>query len=300
MKESSQVCRLCAAAANAAGVGPGVGEVVHVRARPARRRAGRAGRRSARPAPRRCPHDATMTSGHGELHDAAVPMLPPAALSPAPCPSPRSGKKNEMLAIEEAKLPPPTPASAASASRTPKDSARMRDDPGQAAARDEQQQRGDDGPVAASEPRHGERVGDPDRRAHEARHRDQPELLVHGQAEPGPRQQRYDDAPQRPHAEAEELGVDRQGEVASGDPAATTAPERGVLGVPVVDPPAGAVGGCGGGGRGEGGIHLERRDRLTCGGRHAGSFSGAQRALGRPGKRGNAMFPRPAVAVKRP
>jgi hypothetical protein len=32
-----------------------------------------------------------------------------------------SGKKNEMLVIEEAKLPPPTPASAAQASRTPKD-----------------------------------------------------------------------------------------------------------------------------------------------------------------------------------
>ena len=42
-----------------------------------------------------------------------VPRLPPAALSPRAFPFSASGKKKEMLVIDEAKLPPPKPASAA-------------------------------------------------------------------------------------------------------------------------------------------------------------------------------------------
>jgi len=45
-----------------------------------------------------------------------TPMLPPAALSPSAQPFIRSGKKNEMLAMLEAKLPPPRPAVAATSS----------------------------------------------------------------------------------------------------------------------------------------------------------------------------------------
>ncbi len=48
----------------------------------------------------------------------ATPMLPPAALRPSAQPFSRSGKKNEMLAMLEAKFPPPSPAVAAAASRT--------------------------------------------------------------------------------------------------------------------------------------------------------------------------------------
>src|SRR5882724_4769845 len=44
-----------------------------------------------------------------------TPMLPLAALSPRAKPFSRSGKKNEMLAMLEAKLPPPRPAVAAAA-----------------------------------------------------------------------------------------------------------------------------------------------------------------------------------------
>ena len=204
------------------------------------------------------------------------------------------GRRTRCSPSSEAKLPPPTPASAATASRTPERRA-----PGSARTsasadrRDEQQQRRDDGPVAAAEDRHRERVGDPQRRADEARQRDEPELLVDGQDEPGRRQQRDDDAPQRPDGEAEELGEDRQAEVAAGDPAAAAPPERRVLGVPAVDPAAGAVDRCGGGDRGrdQGGTHLERRHRVTCGGRHEGSFSGSRELWDDPGSVTTRCFP---------
>src|ERR1700746_34949 len=45
-----------------------------------------------------------------------TPILPPAALMPSAEPFIRSGKKKEMLAIEEAKLPPPSPAVEATSS----------------------------------------------------------------------------------------------------------------------------------------------------------------------------------------
>ena len=52
---------------------------------------------------------------------AAVPILPPAALSPSAVPLLRAGKKNEMLAIDEAKLPPPKPARAVTSSSVVKE-----------------------------------------------------------------------------------------------------------------------------------------------------------------------------------
>ncbi len=48
-------------------------------------------------------------------------MLPPPALSPSAHPFFRSGKKELMLVMEEAKLPPPTPASMAHTRKVPKD-----------------------------------------------------------------------------------------------------------------------------------------------------------------------------------
>src|SRR4051794_20322893 len=48
----------------------------------------------------------------------ATPALPPAALSPRAVPFALVGKKKLMLAIEEAKLPPPNPAVAAIAMNT--------------------------------------------------------------------------------------------------------------------------------------------------------------------------------------
>ncbi len=41
------------------------------------------------------------------------PRFPPAALSPSAVPLRRSGKKNAILVMDEAKLPPPNPAVAA-------------------------------------------------------------------------------------------------------------------------------------------------------------------------------------------
>src|SRR5690606_9839038 len=68
-------------------------------------------RSSATPAP------VTMTRGTASW-TAAVPTLPPAAFQPRAAPFSRSGKKNEMFAIDDAKLPPPRPASAAAARST--------------------------------------------------------------------------------------------------------------------------------------------------------------------------------------
>jgi len=121
--------------------------------------------------------------------------------------------------------------------------------PGQAQRGEQEQERGDDGPVPAAEDRDGERVGDPQRGAHQDRQGDEPEHLVHGEVEAGGAQLRHHDRPQGPHGEAEELREDREDQVPVGDAAAGTGPLLRVLGVPVVDPAAAAdVEGGGGGG----------------------------------------------------
>ena len=58
--------------------------------------------------------------GHHHLDDAGAEVSPGSVEAQA-LPFSASGKKNEMLVIEEAKLPPPKPARAAQASSTPKD-----------------------------------------------------------------------------------------------------------------------------------------------------------------------------------
>ena len=71
------------------------------------------------PARSRCtPAPIAMTAGT-TIWTMPVPRLPPAALSPSAFPFSASGKKNEMLVIDEAKLPPPKPASAAHSRSTP-------------------------------------------------------------------------------------------------------------------------------------------------------------------------------------
>ena len=65
-----------------------------------------------------------------------------------------------MLAIEEAKLPPPKPAVPATSEEHPERHLGVLDDPGQAERRHEEEQGRDDGPVAAAEDRHREGVGD--------------------------------------------------------------------------------------------------------------------------------------------
>ena len=62
--------------------------------------------------PRDSPAPATMTTGTSSW-TTATPRLPPAALTPSAKPLSFSGKKNEMLVMLLAKLPPPTPAVAA-------------------------------------------------------------------------------------------------------------------------------------------------------------------------------------------
>ena len=64
-----------------------------------------------------------------------------------------------MFAIEEAKLPPPTPASAARTSRVPKPRSGRVTAQASARGREQEHERRDDGPVAAAEERHREGVG---------------------------------------------------------------------------------------------------------------------------------------------
>ena len=234
------------------------------------------------PARSRCvPAPMAMTAGTTSC-TRPVPRLPPAALSPRALPFSASGKKKEMFVIEEAKLPPPKPARAAQPEQQAERRRRVAHDPGEGRRGDEQQECRDDGPVASAEARDGEGVGDAHRRADQAGDGDEPELLVQGEAEAGGREQRHDHAPQRPDAEAEELGEDRQAEVASRDRPAAAAPEGRVLRVPVVDPATRTVGRCRGGGSRAGRC---RRGRGVARGQvrgHAGSVASRCFAALRP------------------
>lgn len=165
------------------------------------------------PARSRCtPAPIAMTAGT-TIWTMPVPRLPPAALGPSALPFSASGKKNEMLVIDDAKLPPPKPASAAPGGG-PERRLGSGHDERESGCREEQEQRGDDRPVAPGEGRHRERVGDADRRADEARDGDEPELLVEGEIEACCGEQGHDNRPERPDAEAQELGEDGEGEVA--------------------------------------------------------------------------------------
>ena len=219
-----------------------------------------------------------------------VPRLPPAALSPSALPFSASGKKKEMFVIDEAKLPPPRPARAAHSEQGAERGAGLRDRPGERGGGQHQQEGGDDGPVAAAEDRHGERVGDPQRRADQAGEGDEPELLVQRQAEAGCGQVWHDHAPQGPDAEAEELGEDRDRQVAPGNGPAAAAPEDRVLRVPVVDPATRPVYGEAGAGDGTLRGCLQRGEGLAGGSGHRGSFSDGPAWAG-PEKRRNVVFP---------
>ena len=105
---------------------------------------------------------------------------------------------------------------------------------------DQEQQGRDDGPVAAAEAGNHEGVGDPEGRADQAGHRDQPEDFGGGEREAGCGELDDHDGPELPDDEAEELGEDGPVQVAAGDGAARRLPLFLVLGVPVGDPAAGA------------------------------------------------------------
>ena len=173
-----QVCRLRAADGEAAVVGPGAGEVVHARARPGRRRAATSGM-NIRPARSRCGAGADDDDDrHDHLHDGDAEVAA-GGVEAERLALLRLGeeerdvrhRRGEVAAAEAGERR----AREQDAERRVRAAARPT---ASADGRDEQQQRGDDRPVAAAEARHRERVGDPQRRADEAGHRDQPELLV--------------------------------------------------------------------------------------------------------------------------
>ena len=200
-------------------------------------------------------------------------------------------------------MPPPTPAVAATSSRTPNDVSGLRRPPRPGRRR---------GSAAAARRRPsscGRRTGAPrtcrgaaaSRRPGSGR-RPARTAGPASSAKPAVPSLSDDDAPQRPDGEAEVLGEDREDRGCGGrsggpSPPRTSGP-RGPSGRS-----SGRSGGRAGGrrGQGEGGIHLERRDQARARGQTCVLvLGGPERALGRPGKRGNAKFPRPAVAVKRP
>ena len=162
-----------------------------------------------------------------------TPMLPPPALMPSAQPLSRRGKKALMLVIEEAKLPPPTPANMAMINKRVERDARLQEDRDQG-RRDEEQQRADHGPVAAAELGHREGVREPQHRPDQRRQGREQELLRRVEAVVRPEEE-HQHRPQAPDREADVLAEDGEDQIALGDALALGFPERAVLGAPVVD-----------------------------------------------------------------
>ena len=145
-----------------------------------------------------------------------------------------------MFVMDEAKLPPPTPARALTHSSV------VNDTPGSrtiaiATVGTSSSSGRDHGPVPSSEHRDGERVRNPYQCAEQGRHRGQQELLADVEAVVRAEKQ-HQHRPQRPHREADVLARDRIDQVASGDAGTGLVPEVRILGAPVVDPVADAPG----------------------------------------------------------
>ncbi len=165
-----------------------------------------------------------------------TPMLPPAALRPSAQPFSRSGKKNEMFAMLEAKFPPPRPAVAAAAAISQKGVSGRPTSRASAEAGIKIEQRAHDRPVPPAEARHREGVGEAHQRADQPRQRHQLEQLIGRVVEADLVEARGRHAPDQPDRKADVLGKDRPEEVAARDPLAGALPEGLVLGVPVGDP----------------------------------------------------------------
>ena len=139
-----------------------------------------------------------------------------------------------MLAIDDEKLPPPTPASIATASSVPNDtpgsstSAVAVIGTSSSAALTIVQLRP---PNFATANVYGSRST----RADGGGQRRQQELLRWIEPVLGAEEQ-HEHRPHAPDAEPDVLGEDREDQVAPGDPSAGRGPELGVLGAPVVDP----------------------------------------------------------------
>ena len=127
-----------------------------------------------------------------------------------------------MFAIEEAKLPPPTPANVATISSVVNETPGSRKIADQD-RRDQQQQRADDRPVAAAELRDGEGVRQPQDGARQRGQRGEQELAGRVDAVLGAEEQ-HDHRPQAPHREPDVLGEDREDQVALGDRRALCCP----------------------------------------------------------------------------
>ena len=132
----------------------------------------------------------------------------------------------------EAKLPPPSPAVAATSSISQNGVSGWVTKYASSDRRDEQQRRADDRPVAAAERRHREGVGKAHQRADQPGQRHELEQLVGRVVEAGLRQLGRDDAPDQPDRKAEMLGDDRPDQIAAGD-RLPWFPERLVLGAPI-------------------------------------------------------------------
>ena len=140
-----------------------------------------------------------------------------------------------MLVIDEAKLPPPNPANAATIMNVVYDVPGVLHHPPRQHRRDQQQQRADDRPVAAAELGGGDRVRDAHERADQRGHRDQIELARRVDAVDGLRHEQHHHRPDRPDREADVLGEDGPDQVSLGDLLAAGLPGSDVFGVPVLD-----------------------------------------------------------------
>src|SRR6266436_4480640 len=122
-----------------------------------------------------------------------------------------------MLAMLDAKLPPPRPAVAATSIISQNGVSGWVDEIGERDRRDEQHQRAEDRPVATAKRRYRKGVRKADQRADQSRQGHQLEELIGRVVKAGLRQLGRHDAPDQPDREAEVLGQDGPDQIASGD-----------------------------------------------------------------------------------
>ena len=149
-----------------------------------------------------------------------TPRLPPAALRPSAAPFLADGVEEVDVGHRAGEVAAAEAGGRRDQAEHPVRRVRVLHRDREQQRRDQQQRGADHRPVAAAEPRHRERVRQPQQRADQVGQRDQEEQLLRGEREALREQERRADAPDQPDREAEVLGEDRPDQVAPGDLAA--------------------------------------------------------------------------------
>ena len=153
------------------------------------------------------PAPPTMTGSSSWI--SATPRLPPAALRPSAVALLVGGVEEVDVGHRRGEVAAADASSRGDQAEHPVGRRRVLHGDREEQRRDQQQDAADDGPVAAAELRHRERVGQPQQRADQVGQRDQQEELLRGEREALRQQERRRDAPDQPDREADVLGEDR-------------------------------------------------------------------------------------------